>query len=364
MSDVHWLACATGNPPQFFSQDEAFRLAGYSEFPYEERRRVQALFRAASVEKRALWIPEGDYRLSDDPDDFHQRYATGLRALVPGVARRALSAAGLEARDIDFVVFASCTGYTCPGYSVELAYELGVPEDKPTANCLGMGCSALVPALGRAWDHLKAHPGSRALVVTAEICSATYWIDHDAETMVGNSIFGDGATAVILSSDPADLRKPRARPPQDAFTQRARIESFHTLRDGRYLNDMGFTVEKGRLRVRLAREIPERILPLVLGMVKKIEIESGTRVAIHPGGRKILDALEQGLKSRGCDLGDSIRWSREVLRNYGNMSSPTAAFVLRQSFEDREVPKGGEPGAMITMGPGLSVEAMKLTWLG
>jgi alkylresorcinol/alkylpyrone synthase len=354
MSQVHWLSCATGNPPIFFTQERLFEMAGYGAIGPEEERRARLLFRGAGVARRSMWLSENDHRPSSDPDDFHARYVSGLREVVPRVAREALARAGVAAGDLDFVVFASCTGYTCPGFSVELAELLGVPEDRPTANLLGMGCSAFVPALARAHDHLAARSGRRALVVAAEICSATYWIDGEMETAVGNALFGDGVAAAVLSTEPGDLA--RARGPVAA------IEGFRTLRDGRHLGDMGFTQSEGRLRVRLAREIPDRILPLVLRMVKTLELEPGSRVAFHPGGRKILDGLATGLAALSPAWAEPISWSRGVMKDYGNMSSPTVAFVLERSFERRALNAEGESGALVTMGPGLSVEGVRLKW--
>jgi predicted naringenin-chalcone synthase len=348
---VYWLAFSTGNPPHFFPQQQIFRMARYDRFPREIARKAQCVFKMAGVARRSMWLPREDYEPSCDPDDFHRRYRDGLAALAPRVAAEALLRAGLGGEDVDFVVFASCTGYTCPGYSVELAHALGVPEGRPTANLLGMGCTALVPALRAAWDHLRSEPGSRALVVAAEICSATYWIDDDLEAAVGNALFGDGAAAIVLSSREDDLERGR-----EAM---ARIEGFRTLRDGRALSAMGFTQRGGRLRVRLASEIPETIVPLAVRMAKALELEDGARVAFHPGGRKILDLLEQDLPP-GWEA--PIGWSRAVLRDFGNMSSPTAAFVLKRSFEERPL-QTGERGAIFTMGPGISVEAMKMRWL-
>ena len=354
---IYALAFATRTPPKNFAQQDLFKMAGYADFPLEERRRVQALFRAVGVERRAMWLSESNYRPSHDPNDFHQRYISGIREIAPKVAAQALEKAGLKGSDLDFLVFSSCTGYTCPGYSVELAYALGMPEDRPTANLLGMGCSSLVPALERAVDRLVAHPGSRALVVSAEICSATYWIDHDPETAVGNALFGDGSAAMVLSSREEDATRIREI---DGCV--AKLEGFRTLRDGRYLFDMGFNQSNGRLKVRLDREIPERIAPMALKMLGALELAPGSRISIHPGGRKILDLMGASLLPQSQKWAEPLSWSRTVMRNHGNMSSPTVAFVLEQSIVERTLVPG-EVGALMTMGPGLSVEGVRIRWV-
>jgi predicted naringenin-chalcone synthase len=355
---VYWLSFATRTPPQFFSQQELFQMAGYPNFPEGDRRRYQALFRSAGIDQRAMWFNPSDYKPSEDPNDFHSRYVSGVREIAPKVAKDALQKAGLKASDIDFLVFSSCTGYTCPGFSAELATTLGVSENRPTANLLGMGCSALVPSIERAWDHLMARPGSRALVISVEICSATYWIDQDLETATGNALFGDGSAAIVLSSCKEDFAEMSRS--QKVVGQ---IEGFHTLRDGRFLSDMGFQQKDGRLRVRLAREIPERIVPMVVQMIQQLELSSEHRLALHPGGRKILEALGRALGALSAGWEKPLKWSRSVLKDFGNMSSPTAAFVLQRSMEENP-PQVGEIGGMITMGPGLSVEGMRMRWIG
>lgn len=361
MSATYWLASATANPPREFTQEECFAMAGYDDLAPKRRRALKAIFRAAGVERRALWLGDRDFVPTEDPNDFHRRYVTGIREIAPRAAREALARAGLEAGQIDFLVFVSCTGYVCPPMSIELATELGLREDCPTANLLGMGCSALVPGLERAHDRLRSIGRGRALVVAAEICSATYWLDGELETGVGNALFADGATAVVLTSRPEDLRGAGSRAV-------ARIEGFKTLRDSRHLGEMGFTNVDGRLRVLLSRDIPSHILPLVEAMIPKLELgDEWARVAIHPGGSKILHQLatraEAGaLAHSAAWLKDALSWSKATLAEHGNMSSPTAGFVLERSWKD--APLASEhPGALITMGPGLSVEGMRMRWL-
>jgi predicted naringenin-chalcone synthase len=359
-AQVHWLGFATQTPKQRFSQDELFQLAKYEDCSPADRRKFQALFRAAGVKTRAMYLTREQYQPTQNADEFHIRYVAGVRELAPLVAREALQRAGVRVGELDFLVFVSCTGYTCPGFSAELAHTLGMREDRPTANLLGMGCSALVPGLELLWSHLAARPGSRGMVVATEICSSTYWIDQDLETVIGNALFGDGAAAIVLSSSEIDS----GRKLKEGKTI-GEIEGFRTLRDGRYFSDMGFTQKDGRLRVRLAREIPERILPLFLSVMNSLELEPGARVAVHPGGRKILDLVEGRLVAQAAQWKEPLDWSRHILRELGNMSSPTVAFVLEQSFQARPLNATAgveEAGALVTMGPGLSVEAVRIRW--
>jgi predicted naringenin-chalcone synthase len=366
---VYWLGHATQTPDQIFSQEELFRMAGYSNFPVAERRKFQALFRAVGVESRAMCLSEqspeesndesneGQHRPSEDPNDFHSRYLSGVRQLAPQVALKALRQSGISVNNLDFLVFVSCTGYTCPGFSAELAHTLGMRPDRPTANLLGMGCSGLVPGLELAWSHLESRPGTRAMVVITDICSATYWIDQDPETAVGNALFGDGAGAIVLSSSKSDMHQSR-----DQGKIIGIVESFRTLRDGRYLSEMGFAQRDGRLRVRLAKEIPDRIVPLVLQMFRVLEMNPHDRLAIHPGGRKILDRLEKELLPQSSFWKSSLTGARQILRELGNMSSPTVLFVLDRSFRNQPLEAQTEKGSLLTMGPGLSVEAVRVEW--
>jgi alkylresorcinol/alkylpyrone synthase len=348
MNTVHWLSHATGNPPRWFTQEQCLAMAGYERFGEEAARKFRALLRASAVERRALWLNEAEFRLTEDPDDFHRRYVEGVRYLAPRVARLALEKAGLGGSDVDYVVFVSCTGYACPGFSMELAHELGMSDGSATANLVGMGCSALVPGLERAWERCVARPGTRSLVVAAEVSSAMYWVDEEGETQVGNAIFGDGAAAILLSSRVSDVGL-------------ARVEGFRTVRDTRFLGDMGLTQQRGRLRLRLARELPGHILPMVEAMVERLELGPGARPVLHPGGRRILDLIEERFGPRGGRWRESVGWSRGVLRDFGNMSSPTVAFVLERALAASPA-RAGEELVLVAMGPGLAVEAARLRW--
>ncbi|MBI3543684.1 MAG: hypothetical protein HY075_10470 [Deltaproteobacteria bacterium] len=343
------LALGTSAPPRRFTQDEVFELAGYG------RERLRAIFDGSGIVTRSLALETG-HRLTNDPRWFAEHYALWAPRLGAEACRKALDRADLDAADVDYLVATSCTGYLCPGLSQLVARELGLGARAKTANLVGQGCNAAVPALERATEFAERHPGSHVLVVSSEVCSATYWMDgSDLESVVGNAIFGDGAAALVVAA-PARERVGARR-----ASLAPRIVGFSSRADRELIGQMGFRQEAGRLRVLLSRDVPDSILPLARDVIGELLGRYGlgareiSRWLVHPGGRLILDRLETELGALGVDGGEALAASRRVLARQGNMSSPTVLFVLEESLRARAA-LPGELGLLVAMGPGLSVE--------
>jgi predicted naringenin-chalcone synthase len=337
------LGLGTAVPPYSYTQDEAYQLAGYG------RRSIQSVFRNSAIERRRLAI-QASHRPTTDPDWFARHYEEWAIRLGSQAALSALRASGVDAQEIDYLVATSCTGYLCPGVSQWLARELGLSPRAKTANLVGMGCNAVVPALERAAEFARLHPGARTLVVATEVCSATYWVDdRDLETAVGNAIFADGASAAVISNEPVE-----AGPG-------LHLAGFASRADRELIRYMGFHNQQGRLRVMLSRDVPEAVLPLAEAAIDDLLGNAGlerrdvARWIVHPGGRRVLELTEERLGLQGA-LGPSWR----VLAEYGNMSSATLLFVLKEHLLEQS--KG--PMVMVGMGPGLSVETALLSARG
>jgi predicted naringenin-chalcone synthase len=271
---------------------------------------------------------------------------TGCRA-----ARDCLDTAGLSPRDVDLLVVCTSTGYACPDVGTRLIGHLGLRPDVQRAPMSGFGCAGAIPSLQRACDFVQAHPGRIALVVAVEICSACYYVDDTLETVVGNAICADGAAALLLTSGcPA----PRSYP---------RIVDFASFVAHDHVSLVGMTQRCGRLRIVLGAEVPTLAADLMQGALTPLLerhhlTQSDLRFWVaHPGGRKVIDSVQQQL-----GLTDSqLRHSKAVLRSYGNMSSPTVLFVLEEVVR-RDTPQPGEWGVMTALGPGMAAEAALLQW--
>ena len=341
-------SCATAVPPRRLTQEEIFRLLGYTS------PRVRRIFLSSGIEYRHFWAnPEG-FTPTETPDQFHARYREGAGHLACLAARRAFEAAGLDASQVDCILVASCTGYLCPDLATLLVGHLGLRQDVQRGALIGHGCAGALPLLQRACDHALAHPGRRVLAIAVEICSAAYYIDSSLETAIGNAICADGAAAVVISA---------ALPKDNAPTEGPQILAFQSVIDPNHLDKVGFEQREGKLRIILAAEIRDLAGPIIEKCLTGLLTPRGLSRddirywILHPGGRKVMDRAAEYL---GLDDGH-LRLSRHVLRNYGNMSSPTALFVLNEVLSS-EHPRPGEYGVLLALGPGFAAEAALLRW--
>jgi 3,5-dihydroxyphenylacetyl-CoA synthase len=341
------VACETAVPPLRLSQEETFRLLGYSS------PRIRKVFLTSDIEHRHFWANAETFAPNETPDELQARYREGAMHLACLAARRALEAAQLEPRELDCILVASCTGYLCPDLATCLVGHLGLRDDVQRGALIGHGCAGALPLLQRAADHVRAWPGHRALAIAVEVCSAAYFIDGSLETAIGNAICADGAAAVILSASPEEPR--RAAGP--------RIIGFQSVIDPGLLDKVGFAHSQGKLRIVLAAEIRDLAGPAIEECLTRLLRTRGlTREQVrfwvlHPGGRKVIDRAATHL-----GLGEEqVRFSRYVLRNYGNMSSPTALFVLSEVAKTA-APRPGDYGVLIALGPGFAAEGALLAW--
>jgi predicted naringenin-chalcone synthase len=256
--------------------------------------------------------------------------------------------AGVRPEEVECALVCSCTGYLCPDLATILVKELKLSRRVQRGALLGLGCAGALPTLQRAWDHARAHPGHRVLVVAVEICSATYFVDDSLETLVANAICSDGAAACLVTSDSG--RGPR-------------IMGFESLLDTSRQDLVGFGRREGRLRVILAPEIRD-IAPSIVDQVldgllqpRNVQRSRIRHWLMHPGGRKVIDRVKEGLGLSEKD----VAISRRVLSNFGNMSSATVMYVLRDALES-ECPQEGELGVLLALGPGFAAEAALLEW--
>ena len=342
------LAVGTSNPPQRYSQTEIYELiARFS--PFYRNERIRQVFMNSDIDYRHLFFDIDTIDPYEEPDDLHRRFRTGAIMIAIQAIQHCLESAQIDRREIDCVIAVSCTGYLCPGLTSHIIKEMGLRTDVQRADLLGMGCAGALPGLQRAYDFVKAHPEKKALLVAVEICSACYYIDDSLETVVGNAICSDGAAAVVLGMTTA--------------ADRPKILSFETHLEPSLINSVGFEQRDGKLRIILSKDIRDiagglaKQLVTILLEHAGLGAESIHHWILHSGGRKVIDSLKKEL-----DLSDAqVRHSKCVLKDFGNMSSPTVLFVLQETLQ-KSAPQPGERGIMLAMGPGLAVEAALLSW--
>jgi len=337
------ISVGIANPKEKFSQEEVYRLCGY------KNPKIKSIFMNSDIDYRYFYLDKKNFRPQETLDQKNQRYLKGSVEISGQAIENCLLKIGVEKEEIDCLIVVSCTGYLCPGLSSHLVKKLNLRRDIQQANILGMGCGGALPGLQRAFDHAKAYPEQKIVLVTVEICSAAYFIDDSLETIVGNAICGDGSAAILLSANSHKFGP--------------EILAFESLIAPEHLDKVGFEQIEGHLKIILHKDIPDLAGPFAQKAIDSLLCKYNMRKedikywVLHSGGRKVIDKLKDQLKLTQED----ITHTKYVLRNYGNMSSPTVLFVLNEVLEN-EKPKAGEMGIMLALGPGLVVETALLRW--
>ncbi len=342
------LSIGTANPSHRYSQKEVYDVAArYSEF--YRNRRIEQIFLNSDIDHRYLDLDFNTFSGLESVDRLHERYKKSAVDIGAEAIRRCLHEGGFRADEIDCIVAVSCTGYLCPGLCELFIRDLSLRNNIQRADLIGMGCAGAMPGLQRAFDFVSAYPERKALVITVEICSACYYLDDSLETVVGNAICADGAAAVLVG--------------MSAGPEVPKIVAFDSHLEPSMIDTVGFEQREGLLRIILAKDIRDLAGGLSCRLISRLLADHNLTKEhvghwiLHSGGRKVIDNMqtEIGLSN------EQVRHSKHVLRNFGNMSSPTVLFVLDEAIRNGQ-PRTGDRGVMLALGPGLAVESALLEW--
>jgi predicted naringenin-chalcone synthase len=344
-------AIGTALPPRRFTQTD---VLNWGLDHVHVSKQTQALYARVlgddSVEARHFAVDDLGEILETDHERILSRFERWGATLSTSALHQALDRAGAAATDVDFLAVTTCTGYLCPGISSHVLERAGLRPDVRCADLTGMGCGAAVPALERACDFLAAHPDGTAAVVSTEICSAAIFFGDAPELVVSNAIFGDGSAAAILRR--AD------RVPSASGSPCPRFVGFRSLTLPAWREALRFRTQGGHLRNVLSRDVPARAgqacRRLVDGLLGDHALSANDigHWVMHAGGRLVLDAVERALDHPG----DALEAARTVLRNAGNLSSPTVLFVLDEEHR-RKPPRSGDLGIVSAFGAGFAAHA-------
>jgi predicted naringenin-chalcone synthase len=338
------LAIGRATPDYRVTQEESFRLSRYHSAS------ARRMFLNSGIDSRHFYFDEEPH-FDETSEELNARYQRGALQIGCRAVRTCLDLAGLSPRDVDLLVVCTSTGYVCPDIGTRLIGHMGFRPDVRRAPMIGLGCAGAVPSLQRAADFATEHVGLVSLTLAVEICSACYYFDETVETVVGHAICSDGAAAVLQTSSVI------VREPYPA------IVDFESFLDPEHLQTVGFQHQQGKLRNVLGTEV-RHLAPLLIrnALTPLLERHGLSRSDIrfwvaHPGGRKVIDNVQKALNLTDGQL----RFSRAVLRQYGNMSSPTVLFVLDEVVRTGN-PRGGDWGVLIALGPGMAAEVALLQW--
>ncbi len=290
----------------------------------------------SGIDTRHFALPPEDALFEMDAEALNKAFEAEAPPLGEKALRDALEQAGLLPADLDALIVCTCTGYLCPGLSSFIAERTGLRRDTCLLDLAGLGCGAAIPAMRTAAGLLAADPGARIAVLALELCSAAYYMDDDPGVIISACLFGDGAAAAVFSAQPSPGR--------------LRFHGFDSFHLPEERSGLRFENRGGKLRNRLAQSVPAVAADAVGRLHKRhlsalhtgipggeatranrqADLESGfPHCVTHGGGRLVLDALTPAL--RGAPLAEA----RAVLRRFGNLSSPSVLFALREHLDTR-----------------------------
>jgi alpha-pyrone synthase len=270
-------------------------------------------------------------------------YAQLAPPLALTAARVALEQSQTEPSEITHVVTVSCTGFVAPGVDQALIEGLGLPRGVERTHVGYMGCHGTLNGLRVARAYVDANSESRVLLSTVELCCLHYYYGWDPQKIIANALFADGAAAMIAGPASLDTDEPWRLTATGTCLFPDSAEAMTWI-----IGDHGFEMT-------LSRQVPAIInaglqnwLAHWLG-AKGLALDDIKSWAVHPGGPRILDAVEESLDltSQGLSV------SREVLAECGNMSSPTILFILNRMRRQ----EASRPCVALGFGPGLTLEA-------
>lgn len=317
----------------------------------EERfqRKVIKLFEGAGVDRRYSIMDPEEVFLNTSFEDKNNIYAREVTKLAEQSLVKSLEKANLKPIDIDYIITVSCTGIMIPSVDAYLINSLEMRQDIVRLPVTEMGCAAGVSGIIYAKNFLKANPNKRAAVIAVESPSATFQLeDFSMVNIVSAAIFGDGAATVILSSHEED-KGPVILD-----------EAMYHFYDATHM--MGFKLVNTGLQMILDKSVPETIsnhFPKIVHPFlerNNFTIKDVDHLIFHPGGKKIVQTIEELFGSLGKNIDDT----KEVLRLYGNMSSATVLYVLERFMDSKR--RKGEKGLMLSFGPGFSAQRILLEW--
>ena len=311
------------------------------------QRKVIKLFEGAGVDKRYSIMDPIEVFTNPSFEARNDIYIREVKKLGKQAIQKALEKVQWQATDLDFIITVSCTGIMILSVDAYLINDLEMRQDIVRLPVTEMGCAAGVSGIIYAKQFLKANPGKRAAVIAIEAPTATFQLeDYSMTNVVSAAIFGDGAACVLLSSCDTD-----------AGVRIINEEMYHFY-DATEM--MGFKLVNTGLQMILDKEVPQTISDHFPAIVHPFLEKSGKTIedinhlVFHPGGKKIVQTVEDLFGSLGKNIDDT----KEVLRLFGNMSSATVLYVLER-FLDKGVQKG-ELGLMLSFGPGFSAQRVLL----
>jgi len=326
---MYIVGIGTACPDQRYTKSDCWKA--FVNSPWIERLDRKArmlaervLLRDNGIEARRLSVKSLQEVFAIDSATLHARFLASAPALATDAAKRALADANILATDIDGVIISTCTGYLCPGLSSYVSEALELRADVQAFDLVGQGCGAALPNMRIADALLASGRCTRVLSICVEVCSAAMYLDNDPGVLISACLFGDGAGAVVLSTQPhRNKRRLRWKTALSLIGPSERDALRFEQRDGLLRNVLTVAVPQ------LAAKYAQQVLQTVLA-TEGIDKSDIAGWIWHAGGRDVLAALRERI---GLTIED-LAYSASVLREYGNLSSAFVYFVLEKALKD------------------------------
>jgi alkylresorcinol/alkylpyrone synthase len=341
---------ATAVPPYLLTRD-IVKQRIQDVFSLDDRRleAIHSVIDNSQIDRRHSVFPV-EYIIEPRPlaqinHEFREKsFELGLQ-----VAADALAKAEMAPSDVDLLMTVSCTGVMIPSLDAYLATEMGFRPDVRRLPITELGCAAGAAGLAHAWEYLRAFPNRTALLIAVELPTLTFQRkDFSQANLISAVLFGDGAAGVVVTG-------------REASGPRILASESYLFPDS--LDAMGFDLRDSGFHIVLSKDVPQLIRERVRELVEAFLERQGLRredvsaFILHPGGQKLLSFMEAEL---GLSRADT-KFSWDVLRRFGNLSSASVLFILQEWLSKREMPSGSY-GLLMAFGPGFTAEMILLQW--
>lgn len=344
--NAHIASIAVATPPYLADQEKAdkFLTKHYSnKLSSRNQKIMHNILAHPSITQRNFAFDDPECLVNENPDKRIARFTHWAIELSSQAIIKAIKQENLSMNDISGLVVNTSTGYICPGISTYLIEKLGLSPQVRAYDLVGSGCGGAVPNLQIAELMLRESDGL-VVSVAVEICSCTFQMDDDLSLIVSNAIFADGAAAAVLWNKPKGFELIAS---SNYYATEHREDIRYSHKNGQLYN---------QISVNLPRLVKKAVAQVLSNLLKQqsLKIKDIDHWALHTGGDKIINSIKEeiGLEE------SKLLPARNVLSKYGNMSSPTVWFVMRDILSNGV--KNGDLCIMIAFGAGLSAHAFLL----
>ncbi|PWJ59077.1 putative naringenin-chalcone synthase [Dyadobacter jejuensis] len=360
MSYISYISTAV--PDYGYEQKQLADFYSLGAATPSESRKINIVSSKTGIDKRYSVLPDfsdqfsGNLLFGRGADKPSANLSDRMEVYRAEALKLSLKAVGglkdflLWKKDCTHLITVTCTGLFAPGLDIELIRELALPPNIGRSSLNFMGCNAAILALKNADYICKSVPDAKVLVLCTELCTLHFQQRFDDDYLLSNLLFADGAAAVLVTSQA-----------EGQYPNPVRIDAFHSMIVHEGYKDMAWQLSESGFIMNLTSYVPRIIKENIKDMLDAIGLnpEEVEQWAVHPGGKKILEEFAKSVELAPHKLADAY----EVLRSYGNMSSPTVLFVLEAILAKSTTSMAGQQLFSAAFGPGISIETMSLRYV-